>query len=311
MTITDNISFFLESKAFFGSFPTQSEVNYMEDKMNTRIFIDLTYRSETKIIPYTTKYTYISYPICDKSVPGDINTFISFIIHIANDISNLESSETAYLHCKGGHGRSGVVVASLIAHMMNKDAMESLSITNECHSRRRMMRERWRLIGSPQTITQKKFVCRLFSDMFFYINSKGNQTYGFSNHSRVPVTTSLGTFPTVEAAINAMRRPDDCKYVTKQKNTRSANHSRILSVAVGPTSVWSDAYYDISLNIIRLKFNQHTDLRYRLMSTGLRRLVFRNKDELYWGDGGGTGYGRNILGKILMIIRQELMLQYD
>ena len=53
------------------------------------------------------------------------------------------------------------------------------------------------------------------------------------------------------------------------------------------------------------KFAQHPDIRAVLLSTGDERLVEHTSSDSYWGDG-GDGTGNNMLGKILMEIRERL-----
>ncbi len=55
---------------------------------------------------------------------------------------------------------------------------------------------------------------------------------------------------------------------------------------------------------VRAKFEQHEDLRALLLSTGNAKLVEHTANDDYWGDGGG--YGKNMLGRILMEVRSEL-----
>ena len=70
---------------------------------------------------------------------------------------DLKHDEKIYIHCKGGHGRVGIAVASLLCYIKNISVEESLKLTNECHKKREIMKEKWRNIGSPQTYNQKKF----------------------------------------------------------------------------------------------------------------------------------------------------------
>ena len=150
-------SYFIKNRALFGSFPTQEAVGELE-QAGVRFFVNLTHSDERKIEPYTTKYTYISYPIADRQVPRDRQSFARFIVKLADIICSIPPDELLYVHCKGGHGRSGVVVAVLLCYMFGLGPNQALEYTTRYHSKRNEMREKWRKIGSPQTYQQKSFV---------------------------------------------------------------------------------------------------------------------------------------------------------
>jgi hypothetical protein len=153
----DTSSFFIDKKAMFGSYPTQDTVDILEEK-GVRFFVNLTYEHEKKITPYSTRYNYISFPIPDGGIPTNKKEFIIFIYTMCNIIKNLKGDDSIYIHCKGGHGRSGVVVACISAKVFCMSSTMALSYTSNCHYNREIMREKWRQIGSPQTLSQRKFV---------------------------------------------------------------------------------------------------------------------------------------------------------
>jgi hypothetical protein len=153
----DTASFFIDRKAMFGSYPSQSTVDMLENN-GVRFFVNLTHENENKIIPYSTKYNYISFPIPDGGVPLNREEFVVFIYRLCNIVRNLEGDDSIYIHCKGGHGRSGVVVACMATKIFGLSPSEALTYTTNCHHNRETMRDKWRQIGSPQTTPQKKFV---------------------------------------------------------------------------------------------------------------------------------------------------------
>jgi N-glycosidase YbiA len=55
------------------------------------------------------------------------------------------------------------------------------------------------------------------------------------------------------------------------------------------------------------KFTQHDELSALLLSTGDSKLVEHTENDDYWGDG-GDGSGKNMLGRILMQVRESLRL---
>jgi N-glycosidase YbiA len=60
----------------------------------------------------------------------------------------------------------------------------------------------------------------------------------------------------------------------------------------------------------RRQFTQHEELITLLLSTGDSKLVEHTENDDYWGDG-GDGSGKNMLGRILMQVRESLRLSQD
>ena len=58
------------------------------------------------------------------------------------------------------------------------------------------------------------------------------------------------------------------------------------------------------------KFNQHPRLRKELLLTGNATIFEHTINDNYWGDG-GNGTGQNMLGKLLMKIREEIKKDFD
>lgn len=71
---------------------------------------------------------------------------------------------------------------------------------------------------------------------------------------------------------------------------------------------WSTTKFDRMREILRAKFEQHDDLRELLLSTGDARLVesatVDNEVNRLWGE--VNGVGKNMLGVLLMEVREEL-----
>jgi protein-tyrosine phosphatase len=145
---------------YFGMYPYLYMNEYIKEGFN--IFVDLTYMNET----YTDKtplksYTnlldnqiYIKYPIKDRKTPDNIKEFKQFIIKLKELLMN----NKIFIHCRGGSGRSGLVVACLLLELYNYSPSEALKLTNKYHSDRKIMSDKQRKWGSPQTKSQKMFV---------------------------------------------------------------------------------------------------------------------------------------------------------
>lgn len=290
----DKCSYFVRERALFGCFPTQEAVDELENE-GVRYFVNLTYDDESLIVPYTTQYTRIDYPIPDRSIPTDWGTFAQLILRLSDITFNLPPGQRLYLHCKGGHGRSGVVVACLLIQMFNLMPETALEKTSKCHSRRKVMRPKWRKLGSPQTRSQKLFVERFFEPLCFYRASRSGPTAGFSNFSPHTVEISgFGLFPTSEAARQAYRAPEDAEYVRRLEVSRTPHSAKLMGSKILPSAEW---YRNRERNlrvIVENKFRQHPELLANLMRTGLRPIVERK---------GSTEFDRNMLGRVLTEVR--------
>lgn len=68
---------------------------------------------------------------------------------------------------------------------------------------------------------------------------------------------------------------------------------------------WEAVKDDIMRKAVRAKFTQHSELLTLLLATGDAVLVEHTTNDSYWGNG-GDGSGKNMLGQILMHLRDEL-----
>jgi ribA/ribD-fused uncharacterized protein len=68
---------------------------------------------------------------------------------------------------------------------------------------------------------------------------------------------------------------------------------------------WETVKDDVMRDALRAKFTQHEDLRRILLGTKDATLVEHTANDNYWADG-GDGSGQNMLGRLLMELREEL-----
>lgn len=68
---------------------------------------------------------------------------------------------------------------------------------------------------------------------------------------------------------------------------------------------WESVKVTVMRKAVRAKFMQHVDIRAILLATADATLVEHTENDAYWGDG-GDGRGKNMLGRILMEVREEL-----
>lgn len=301
----DRSSEFVKNKALFGSYPSQEQVEMFEN-FGVRYFINLTCDGEKKITPYQTKYTYINYPIPDRRVPTDWKSFAQFIIKVGTIIKSLKNGERIYVHCKGGHGRSGIVVACLLCYLYKITPSEALSKTTRYHSRRKEMREKWRKMGSPQTRSQKHFVTKFFEPLYIYKNFTTYFSAGFSNDASIPVKINgLGVFPTATSAFNVFKEPTNDNYIRRLELTEDIVEIRELVASQPIPDDWEEKRESIMFYILSLKFQQNKNLKKSLMNTGLRPIILRSSDP-FWGKFDTNG--KNMFGKMLMMLRKEFYM---
>ena len=68
---------------------------------------------------------------------------------------------------------------------------------------------------------------------------------------------------------------------------------------------WESVKVSVMRQAVEAKFTQHAQLTRLLLDTGEARLIEHTEQDDYWGDG-GDGHGRNMLGRILMEVREAL-----
>ncbi|BAY60417.1 hypothetical protein NIES22_04760 [Calothrix brevissima NIES-22] len=68
---------------------------------------------------------------------------------------------------------------------------------------------------------------------------------------------------------------------------------------------WEQVKDDVMRKAVLQKFTTHTDIREILLSTGNEEIVENSPIDFYWGCG-ADGSGKNMLGIILMEVREKL-----
>lgn len=163
--ITDTSSFFINDTALFGAFPTQNQIEILE-LWGVDIIIDLTSHYEKKIKPYQTTRQVLRFVIPDRCVPENFLIFFGLVIWISDIINN----KKIYIHCKGGHGRSSLLVCALLCFINKISPEDAFDQTSKYHSERVLhspnpkRNEYWKTKGFPQNNTQKQFILNMFKN---------------------------------------------------------------------------------------------------------------------------------------------------
>ena len=133
--------------------------------------------------------------------------------------------------------------------------------------------------------------------------------YGeFSNFAPFPVRIGGRVWPTTEHYFQAQKfaGTDD----QHAEAIRKAN-SPMAAARMGRDRTkklrrdWESVKVGVMRDALAAKFDQHPPLAALLLSTADARLVEHTANDAYWGDG-GDGSGRNVLGQLLMELRERL-----
>eukprot|EP01121_Diplochlamys_sp_Union-15-3_P000393 TRINITY_DN10367_c0_g1_i7.p1 TRINITY_DN10367_c0_g1~~TRINITY_DN10367_c0_g1_i7.p1 ORF type:complete len:239 (+),score=34.28 TRINITY_DN10367_c0_g1_i7:96-812(+) len=102
-----------------------------------------------------TELQFIHLPIRDKDVTSDEE-----VINLVCDMEErLNGGENLFIHCRGGHGRTGTVVAILLSKMFKISGYEAMELCQEYHDHRESVAPRQYEV--PQTTQQKNQVYRI------------------------------------------------------------------------------------------------------------------------------------------------------
>ena len=140
--------------------------------------------------------------------------------------------------------------------------------------------------------------------IYFY-STRGD--YGcFSNFSYHGFELNGEYWPTTEHYFQAQKFPNTphCDQIRQVKTPKeAANMGRDRKRPLRPD--WEQVKDDIMRNAVLCKFETHADIREILLATDDEKIVENAPGDYYWGCG-KDGSGKNMLGQILMEVREIL-----
>lgn len=139
--------------------------------------------------------------------------------------------------------------------------------------------------------------------IYFY---ETNKPYGcFSNFSIHPIILKDREWKSTEHYFQAQKFAGT-QYEEEIRNANTPMKAALLGRDRSKPlrEDWEQCKVDIMKQALVAKFEQHPILKSILLSTGNCTLVEHTANDSYWGDG-GHGEGENMLGKLLMEIRNE------
>ncbi|MEN6625270.1 MAG: NADAR family protein [Candidatus Sumerlaeia bacterium] len=127
-----------------------------------------------------------------------------------------------------------------------------------------------------------------------------------SNFAHHEIDVDGKAWPTVEHYFQAQKfAGTEREEVIRRTESpmEAAKIGRDRSIPIRPD--WEDAKEMIMYKALYAKFTQHAGLKEKLLATGDAELIEHTPNDSYWADG-GDGTGKNMLGRLLMIIREKL-----
>jgi ribA/ribD-fused uncharacterized protein len=128
----------------------------------------------------------------------------------------------------------------------------------------------------------------------------------FSNFAPFPIKIDGERWPTSEHYFQAQKFEDQA-YRQRIQKARTP----MLAAQLGRDRKqklrrdWESVKVNVMRTAVLAKFAQHEELQNLLFSTGDAKIVEHTANDNYWGDG-GDGSGKNMLGRILMEVREML-----
>jgi protein-tyrosine phosphatase len=152
----------INDQIYFGKYPDKDVLKALQD-IGIKVIVDLTHFTDN--LPSYTLFEgvkRIEFPIVDRGIEDDEIT-LQFIQSLKDHILN--DNYPIYIHCKGGHGRSGTVCCILYGILYNKGIDEAINTIKKSHNDRVVIPRKVRLSSSSQTDIQQDQIVRLLSNM--------------------------------------------------------------------------------------------------------------------------------------------------
>ncbi|HVI01743.1 MAG TPA: NADAR family protein [Enhygromyxa sp.] len=136
--------------------------------------------------------------------------------------------------------------------------------------------------------------------------SVGDEFGEFSNFAAYPITLGGKRWPTSEHYFQAHKFSDPQLREKIRKAKTPMIAARLGRDRSAPLRRdWESVKVQVMTEAVLAKFTQHDDLRTLLLETGDAKLIEHTDNDAYWGDG-GDGSGKNMLGIVLMRVRERL-----
>lgn len=143
------------------------------------------------------------------------------------------------------------------------------------------------------------------ADIINFYSSRADHGY-MSNFARYEVKIYGKVFETSEHAYQSQKYKGTAWETKVRKAKGPMEAATIGRDKSGPLRRdWESVKDNVMREVVEAKFRQHPELTKQLLETGDAKLVEKTTDDMYWGCG-NSGTGKNMLGIILMEVRNKL-----
>ena len=136
-----------------------------------------------------------------------------------------------------------------------------------------------------------------------------NENKYLSNFYISPVSFEGWEYWSVEHAYQSIKTLD-LEWRKKVQECSTPGKAKRIGLKVPMRPDWETIKYDVMRALVLQKFTNHLDIREKLLATGDQELIEENTwGDKIWGqvkNAEGVYEGQNLLGKILMSVREEL-----
>lgn len=112
----------------------------------------------------------------DDGVPKNHMKFSTLMHHLLKIIKE-NKNEKIYMHCRGGHSRSSVLVCCLLGILENLSGEEAILKTTFTHHNRIKLKNKWKNVTTPQKKCQRSFVSKFLSSHVIGVNDHLHDGY--------------------------------------------------------------------------------------------------------------------------------------
>ncbi|MFE4261222.1 NADAR domain-containing protein [Streptomyces sp. NPDC056883] len=130
--------------------------------------------------------------------------------------------------------------------------------------------------------------------------------FALRNDYDAPFTYAGETYPTVVHGYWALFAADRADH-DRIRAAATAREAQELGGGAAGRADWAARRLAVMAGLLRAKFDQHPRLAELLAATGEGAILYSGSDSPFWRDEGSRGGGRNWVGRLLELIRSELL----